>query len=77
MLDPNNLYESGSIASGLLTRELRNTAVDGEPLILKLCRAIKAVATANGTIADVVTAADTLVTQFGTPATVNKVVAPY
>ena len=76
-LNPNNFYHSGTIGSGKLTSALRQVNMNGSHFIVALLQAIKDVATADGTIANVVTHADGLLTEFATASTLNKVVQTF
>ena len=78
-LNPNNFYHNGNF-SGKLTAKLRTTSSKGAThttALQALLTAIKDVATADGTIANVVTYANGLLTEFATPATLNKVVEKF
>lgn len=78
MLDPTNLYESGNLGSGKMTRELRAMGPDGtKPLLVAILETAIAVGTADGTVGALVTALTTARDELDTPATFNKIVAPY
>jgi hypothetical protein len=75
-LNPNNLYDNGNF-TGKATRKLRTVNKDGTEGLRCLVTALKDIAVADGTVATLATALETVETELATAATFNKVVASY
>jgi hypothetical protein len=75
-LNPNMLYDNGNL-SGKMTKQLRTIDALGVNTLVKILDTIIAVGTADGTVANTVTAATNLRTELVTAATFDKIVQPF